>query len=136
MVFLDQIVGWANGELLRYREYSGIAEPAGLALLSIFLVVFGAMSRRWLNFLVATLFAAIGFVISIAPSTAGTTIAIGAGFGSLLISIAGIRSKRLESLQREEIAKLAEEIRQLQAEAERQFLRTLNTRPVRTEESS
>jgi hypothetical protein len=129
MDLLGQIVGSGELELSRLGEHLEAIEPRLAAGIAIILVLFGAASRRWLNFLGAVLFAAIGFFAVIAPGSVAVTFAIGAALCSLLVAFAGFRSHRWEASQRQEIDRLGDAVRQLQAAAERQFLRSLNPRP-------
>jgi hypothetical protein len=129
MDLLGQIIGWGELGPSRLGEHLETIEPRLAAAIAIILVLFGAASRRWLNFLGAALLAAIGFFAVIAPGSVAVTLAIGAALCSLLVAFAGFLSRRWEASQREEIDRLGDAVRQLQAAAERQFLRSLNARP-------
>ena len=103
-------------------------DPRILGLVFIFLVVFTAASRQILIFLGATLLAIIAFLILLVPSSAPILIAIGAGFGSLLMTVAGMRFRRRQVVMRQELDILIESVRKLELAEERQLLQSINAK--------
>ena len=87
-----------------------------------------APSRRTLIFLGATLLAIITFFILLVPSSAPILIAIGAGFGSLLMTVAGMRFRRRQVVMRQELDILTESVRKLESAGERQLLQSINAK--------
>ena len=97
MDLLKEMAGFAEETVTRLIGQAQTIDPRILGLVFIFLVVFAAASRRILIFLVATLLAIIAFLILLVPSSAPILIAIGAGFGSLLMTVAGMRLRQVKS---------------------------------------
>jgi hypothetical protein len=122
-----QINGLAESILMRLADQvAGIDTPMLVATL-IILVVFATASRRVLIFLEATLVALVGFLVVLAPNSATIVIAIGAGLGSVLITFAGIRSRKRDAFERQKLDKLIHDVQQLQWAEESHFLRSLNS---------
>jgi hypothetical protein len=102
MDLLKEIGGFAEATVTRLIGQAQTIDPRILGLVFIFLVVFAAASRRILIFFGASLLAIVAFLIPLVPSSAPILIAIGAGFGSLLITIAGMRFRQRQFILRQE----------------------------------
>jgi hypothetical protein len=124
---MNQIAEFAESTLVRLADQVGTIEPRILAAISIILVVFAATSRRLLIFLGATLLALVGFLVLLVPSSAATLIAISAGLGSLLITIAGMRCRQRRAVERHNFDKLSHAVRQLELAEGRRFVQSLNS---------
>jgi hypothetical protein len=135
---LKQIASFAESISLRLADQAGTIDPRIFVTILIILVLFATVSRSLLNFLGATLLALVGFLILIAPASATTLIAISAGLGSLLITLAGIRSRRFEAIASQRFDGLSHALKKLELVQERQFLGALNSqsREARPSEES
>jgi hypothetical protein len=135
---LKQIASFAESISLRLADQAGMIDPRIFVAILIILVLFATTSRRLLSFLGATLLALVGFLILIAPSSATTLIALSAGLGSLLITFAGIRSRRFEARASQNFDKLNHALKNLESARERRLLASLNSqaREVRPSEES
>ena len=100
----------------------------------VVLILLSLKSGRLFIICNATTLAILGYVLLIAPSAAIPTIALAAWFRSLLISCEGISTNRQEHLRRREFEKLSNVVRGLEAVAERELLRSLNSKPRATPE--
>jgi energy-coupling factor transporter transmembrane protein EcfT len=128
MTLLDDIAGFAEAILMLLVDQVKTVDPAIFAAIFILLIVFAAFSRRLPVFLGAGLLALIGFLILLIPSSAPTLIAIGAGCGSLLITFAGIRSRRRQAMERENLNKLTHSIRGLEMDIGRHLSWSITAR--------
>jgi hypothetical protein len=126
MNLLKEMAGFAEGTVTRLIGQAQTIDPAILGLVFIFLVVFAAASRRILFLLGSTLLAIIAFFILIAPSFAPLLVAIGAGFGSLLITAAGMRFRQRQIAIRQELDILIQSVRKLESTEERRLLQSIN----------
>jgi hypothetical protein len=122
-----QIAAFAEGILMRLADQVGTIDPATFVTILIILVGFATASRRLLFFLGGTLVALVGFLVLLVPNYAAMVIAIGAALGSLLITFAGIRSRRREAIERQKFDKLSHVVGQLQTAEERNFLQSLKS---------
>jgi hypothetical protein len=122
-----QIAAFAELILMRLADQVGTIDPATFVTILIILVGFATASRRLLFFLGGTLVALVGFFVLLVPNSAAMVIAIGAGLGSLLITFAGIRSRRREAIECQKFDKLSHIVGQLQSAEERDFLQSLNS---------
>jgi hypothetical protein len=93
------------------------------------LALLGIFSRRWMTFLGATLLAGLAFFEAAYPGLNATTLAVGAALGSVLVTLGGIRSRRISSNLQQELKRLGDEIRELQIASDRHFLSSLNPKP-------
>jgi hypothetical protein len=128
-LILKQITGFAEGGLAHPLEQVGTIDPRIIATIFIVLIVFAAVSRRLLIFLAATLSASVGCMILLVPSSATSIVAIGASLGSLLITVAGMRSRRREMNERQNFDRLSGSVQQLELAEQRRLLRSLATSP-------
>jgi hypothetical protein len=126
MDLLKEMAGVAEATVTRLIGQAQTIDPRILGLVFIFLVVFAAASRRILIFFGATLLAIIAFLILLVPSSAPILIAIGAGFGSLLITVAGMRFRQRQVMMRQELDILIEMVRKLESTEERRLIRSIN----------
>jgi len=122
-----QITALAEVTLMRLADHVGTIDPGTFVTILIILVVFATASRRLLFFLGGALLALVGFLALLVPNSATIVIALGAGLGSLLITFAGIRSRRREAIERQRFDKLSRVVEQLQLVEKRQFLQSLNS---------
>ena len=128
MNLLKEMAGFAEETVTRLIGQAQTIDPRILGLVFIFLVVFAAASRRILIFLGATLLAIIAFLMLLVPSSAPILIAIGAGFGSLLMTVAGMRLRQRQVMMRQELDILIESVRKLESAEERQLLQSINAK--------
>jgi hypothetical protein len=125
-ILLKEMAGFAEATVTRLIGQAQTIDPRILGLVFIFLVVFAAASRRILIFLGATLLAIIAFIILLVPSSAPILIAIGAGVGSLLITVAGMRFRQRQVMMRQELDILIESVRKLESLEERRLLQSIH----------
>ena len=123
---LKQFTNFAALFVTHFAEQSATIDPNMLALAAGVLILFAILARRLLVVLSATLLAAIGYLLLIAPSAATPTIALGAWLGSLLVAFGGMRARRRETIQKQDFGKLSETVQNLEIAAQRHLLRSIN----------
>ena len=134
---MDEVKQFASivaSTLTRLAEQTATINPTIFAVIFLALFLLAVTSQRLLTIFAATLLAAIGYVLAVAPGSAAAEIALGAWLGSLLVTASGIRSRRREIIQRRDFEMLKESVRNLETVAERAFLQSINVQsPAPTE---
>jgi xanthosine utilization system XapX-like protein len=123
---LKQFTNFAELFVTHFAEQSATIDPNMLALAAGVLILCAIVARRLFVVLSATLLVAIGYFLLIAPSAATPIIALGAWLGSLLVAFGGMRARRWETIQKQDLGRLSETVRNLEIAAERHLLRSIN----------
>ena len=113
----------------RMADFTSWLQPwLAVAAVVVFcaLVVTAAASRRLLTFVAATLLAALGILIPILPNPL-LYVAVACSVGSLLISIATMRSHRRIATLHHRIDRLKRAVEELELDRRTQLMRAINT---------
>ncbi len=102
--------------------------PVGTAFAAILLpVVLAIFSKRVMVVLGCILLAVIAFSVFVAPSNTAVTLAAGVYFGSIILAVSGIVSRRKAKVHRAEFALLREDVKRLLDAEHRRILKKVTS---------
>jgi hypothetical protein len=110
------------------KQFAGFSSPNLMPIaVSALLIAMAVKSRHLIAFLAATLLASIGCLILIHPDLTTLILAAGAMFGSLLVTAAGMHSRRRRAAVDQKLERLSRDIAQLSCAENSRLMRAITS---------